>query len=101
MLYLIYWELNESCSPSEITKVGMKIAELGDVEGAENLSWVVTPDYWGITLLKVESEEAAFTAVSRWRIAMPGVFKSWKGALAMEVEKAMPFIMSQAEALGK
>jgi hypothetical protein len=101
MLYLIYYELNESFNPSEITKVGMKINELGATEGAETLSWVITPDHWGIALLKVENEEAAFTAATRWRIALPGVFKSWKGAVAMDIDKAMPFIMRVAESLGK
>ena len=49
--------------------------------------------------MKVESEEAVFRSANRWRIALPGVFKSWKGALAMEVEKAMPLAADIAEKL--
>lgn len=97
MLYLTYWELNEKINPAEIVKVGAKITQLEEIEGAELLSWLVTPDNWGISLMKVESEEAAFKTVARWRMALPGIFKSWKGALAMEVEKVMPILAAEAE----
>ncbi|MHA1542582.1 MAG: hypothetical protein ACTSQH_06375 [Candidatus Hodarchaeales archaeon] len=97
MLYLIYWEINEKFNPAEVVKVGGKLDQLGGTEGAETLSFMITPDNWGISLLKIESEEAAIKVANRWRIALPGVFKSWKGALAMDVEKAMPMIAALAE----
>ena len=101
MLYITYWEISEKVDPSEIAKLGMKMSELNDIEGAETVSWIVTPDYWGISLMKVESEEAAFRVVTRWRVAMPGIFKKWKGSLAMEVADSLPLIMSVAKELGK
>ncbi|UCG90332.1 MAG: DUF3303 family protein [Candidatus Heimdallarchaeota archaeon] len=101
MLYLVYWELSEEISSAEIARTGIKLNELEDIEGAEVVSWIVTPDNWGISLLKVESEEAAFRTVARWRIALPGLFKCWKGALAMEVEQAIPLAVSEAEAIEK
>ncbi len=97
MLYLTYWEINENINPAEIAKVGTKLAQVEATEGAEVLSYIVTPDNWGIVLLKIENEEAAFKIVNRWRMALPGVFKSWKGALAMEVEKVMPLLAAEAE----
>ena len=97
MLYLIYWEINEKINPAEIVKVGQKLALLEGTEGAETLSFVVTPDNWGISLLKIESEETAFKVANRWRMALPGVFKSWKGAVAMDVEKVMPLLAAEAE----
>ena len=101
MLYLNYWELNEKIDPVELGKLGMKMAELSDIEGVETLSWVITPDFWGMSLLKVENEEAAFRMVTRWRVAMPGIFKKWKAALAMEVAESIPIVMSVAKELGK
>ena len=77
------------------------MSELSDIEGAETVSWIVTPDYWGILLMKVENEAAAFRVVSRWRVAMPRIFKKWKGSLAMEVAESLPLIMSVAKKLGK
>ena len=97
MLYLIYWEIDEKINPAEIVKAGAKITQLEEIEGTELLSWIITPDHWGISLMKVENEEAAFKTVARWRLALPGIFKSWKGALAMEVEKAMPMLAAEAE----
>ncbi len=97
MLYLIYWEINEKFNPADIVKVAVKLEQLGGTEGSETLSFMITPDNWGISLLKIESEEAAFKVANRWRIALPGVFKSWKGALAMDVDKVMPMIAAMAE----
>ncbi|UCG00626.1 MAG: hypothetical protein JSW11_13530 [Candidatus Heimdallarchaeota archaeon] len=101
MLYLVYWELNEEISSADIARTGIKLNELEEIEGAEVVSWIVTPDNWGISLLKVESVEAAFKTVARWRIALPGLFKCWKGALAMEVEQAIPLAVSEAELIEK
>ena len=97
MLYLIYWEINESFNPADIVKIAVKLEQLGGTEGSETLSFIITPDNWGISLLKIENEEAAFKVANRWRIALPGVFKSWKGALAMDVDKVMPLIATLGE----
>ena len=51
--------------------------------------------------MNVESEEAAFRTVTRWRVAMPGIFKTWKAGLAMEVTESISIAMSVAEELGK
>ena len=101
MLYLIYWELNEKNNPAEIVRVAQKLDKLGGTEGSETLSFIITPDNWGISLLKIESEEAAFKVANRWRIAFPGVFKSWKGAVAMDVDKVMSLIAAEAEKISK
>ena len=101
MLYLSYWELSEKIDPAELAKLGMKMAELGEVDGVEQLSWIITPDFWGISLMKVENEEAAFRTVTRWRVAMPGIFKKWKAGLAMEVAESISIAMSVAKELGK
>ena len=45
MLYISYWEISEKVDPVEIAKLGMKMSELSDIEGARTISWIVTPDY--------------------------------------------------------
>ncbi|MHA1969353.1 MAG: hypothetical protein ACW964_16335 [Candidatus Hodarchaeales archaeon] len=101
MLYLVYWELSEEISTAEIARTGIKLSKLEDIEEAETISWIVTSDNWGISFLKIENEEVVFKVVARWRVALPGFFKCWKGALAMEVEQAIPFMVSEAEAIEK
>ena len=45
MLYLTYWEISEKINPAELVRVGKKLGELEGTEGAETLTWLVTPDY--------------------------------------------------------
>ena len=100
MLYLSYWELSEKMNPAELANLGNKLAQLDEIEGVEILKWIITPDFWGISLMNVESVEAAFKAVTRWRVGMPGIFKKWKAGLAMEVPESIGIAMSVAEELG-
>lgn len=90
MLFPCYWELNENMPVIDHLKLGKTLLESGlfPSPGIELIRFDMTPDYWGITLFKAESVEAAFTCVDLWRVAGTGVFKKIKIAPAMPVKDA-------------
>jgi hypothetical protein len=57
-------------------------------QNTELIRFDMTPDYWGVTLFKAESAEAAFSAIELWRVAGTGIFKKVKVSPAMSVKDA-------------
>ena len=90
MLFLCYWELNENIAVIDHLKLGKMLMESGlfPPPGTELIRFDMTPDYWGITVFKAESAEAAFSAIDLWRVAGTGVFKNVKVSPAMPVKDA-------------
>lgn len=90
MLFLCYWELNENMAVIDHLKLGKMLNEGGlfPPPGIEILSFNMTPDYWGVTVFKAESVEAAFTVIDLWRAAGTGVFKTVKMSPALSVPDA-------------
>ena len=90
MLFLCYWELNENVAVIDHLKVGKMLNEAGlfPPPGIEILGFHITPDYWGVTLFKAESAEAAFANMALWRTAGTGFFKSVKISPALTVPDA-------------
>ena len=90
MLFLCYWQLNENIPVIEHLKVGKFLKEAGlfPPPGIEIIRFDMTPDYWGITVFKAESAEAAFAVIDLWRVAGTGFFKKVKVSPALTVKDA-------------
>ena len=90
MLFLCYWELNENVPVIDHLKLGKMLLESGlfPPPGTELIRFDMTPDYWGITVFKAESAEAAFSCIDLWRVAGTGVFKNVRVSPAMPVKDA-------------
>lgn len=99
MLFVTIWELNPDFDPSKLTELAQTFMskKLFPAEGIEVIGWYITPEYWGLTISKAESEEAIMREATGWRIAMPGIFKKFKTAPAMEVAQALPIVTKLAK----
>ena len=99
MLFVTIWELNPDFDPSKLTELAQTFMSknLFPAEGIEVIGWYITPEYWGLTISKAESEEAIMREATGWRIAMPGIFKKFKTAPAMEVAQALPIVTKLAK----
>ncbi len=62
-------------------------------EGVEVVQWLVCPDGKGLTVLKADSEAAAFRSYSSWVEALPGIFSSYEMLPALEAHEAMDPVM--------
>lgn len=85
--------------PRKLTELAQTFMskKLFPAEGIEVIGWYITPEYWGLTISKAESEEAIMREATGWRIAMPGIFKKFKTAPAMEVAQALPIVTKLAK----
>jgi hypothetical protein len=92
MLFITYWELNENLAVSETLQAANKLTSSGlfPPENVQILRWDVTPDNWGILLVEADSAQAVNDAISMWRAAAAGFFKSTKTAPALPVQEAIP-----------
>lgn len=90
MLFLCYWELNENMSVLDHLKIGKMLTESGlfPPDDVELIRFDMTPDYWGVTIFKAESAEAAFKLVEVWRMAGTGIFKKMNVSPALTVMDA-------------
>lgn len=90
MLFLCYWELNENMPVLEHLKIGKMLTESGlfPPKDVELIRFDMTPDYWGVTVFKAASAEAAFNLVEVWRMAGTGIFKKMNVSPALTVMEA-------------
>ena len=95
MLFLTYYELNDNVDPTLIGELVQKFMskKLFPTEGVKIINFLLTPENWGIVISEDDSEEAMFRDVNMWRIAMPGIFKTIKAAVAMEAAKVIPLLL--------
>ena len=96
MLFISYWELNPEFDPSEMAEIAQMLMskKLYPVEGVKEIAFYVsTSDYWGISIMESDSEEAMTRSTNLWRIAKPGIIKFVKTTPAMEVAKILPVLM--------
>lgn len=102
MLFLTYWELNENMSVGERLQVAGKLTEQGlfPPEGVNVLRWDSTPDGWGILLTEADSAAAINAAITQWRAAGAGFFRSTRTAPALPVEDAIPQIQQVLKDVG-
>ena len=92
MLFVTIWELNPDFDPSKLTDLAQTFMSknLFPAEGIEVLGWYVTQEYWGVTI-------SIINEANGWRIAMPGIFKKFKTAPAMEVAQVLPLMTKLAK----
>jgi len=81
--------------PTGIADLAQKLMskKLFPTEGVKVITWLITPENWGIVISEDDNEEAMFKDVNMWRIAMPGIFKTIKSAVGMEVAKFIPLLL--------
>ena len=94
VLVLVYFELNQEINPAEISEAVGGLVQKGIIptDDCKYLGWQVTPDLWGVAVLEVASEEAFMRHSSTLRIAKPGLFKSYRSAIAMETKDVIPLL---------
>ena len=92
MRFISYFELNPEFDPSELAEIGVDLMKrkLYPAEGVETLAWYMTPGNWGISISEAESVTALMNNVMAWRIAKPGIFKSFKIEPAMDTKELIP-----------
>ena len=96
MLIITYYELNPNLDPTKITEAALTIIKKGMLqqEGITEIgSYISTSDYWGITIVEAENEEASVRQANMWRVLMPGMFTVMKSSPAMKMEEVLPIIM--------
>lgn len=96
MRFITYFELNPDFDPSELASLGMELMEkkLYPAKGVETMAWYVSTGYWGISISEADSVDALMNNVNAWRIAKPGIFKSYKIAPAMETKDLIPKVVN-------
>jgi hypothetical protein len=95
MFFVTYYELNDNMDPTIIADLVQKFMEkkIFPTEGVKIISFLLTTENWGIVISEDETEEAMFRDFNMWRIAMPGIFKTVKTAVGMEVAKVIPLLV--------
>jgi hypothetical protein len=102
MLFITYWELNENSAVAANLEAATKLTSSGmfPPENVQVLRWDITPDNWGILLVEADSAQAINDALSMWRAAVPGFFKSTKTSPAIAVQEAIPAAARILQTLG-
>ena len=95
MRFISYFELNPDFDPSELAELGINFVKkkLYPAPGIESIAWYLAPGYWGISISEAEKVEDIMDNVNAWRIAKPGIFKSYKIEPAMETNTLMPRVV--------
>lgn len=93
MQFLTYYELNENISAEQSNEVARTLTEEGlfPPEGADVITWVGTPDGWGISLWEADDYETIHTGLNMWRVAAEeaAFFEMTKTAPAAPVEEVI------------
>jgi len=100
MLFISYWELNPDFDPTEMAEIAETFISKGlyPAEGVTTIGWYMSvSDYWGVSITESESVEAMSRATNMWRVAKPGIFKSFKSSAAMETESLIPTMIKLRE----
>jgi hypothetical protein len=92
MLFITYWELNEEMSHAERAQIMKKLTGSGlfPPSGVKIVRWDTTPDSWGILVADAPSPAAMYRAMTLWRTAAAGFFKTTKTAPAVPIHESMP-----------
>ncbi len=91
MLFVVYFELDPTLDPSEVINAFQKIQEANiEAEKWETKSWYITPEYWGIAVVETDTAEDIAQNANSWRVALPGIFKTYNIAPALDVETYVP-----------
>lgn len=102
MLFVTYWELNESMPVRERVEIARRLTEDGHFppDDVEVLRWDATPDDWGILVLEAASAEAVQNALALWRASGAGFFSTTRTAPAVPVREAVGNTAALLEELG-
>jgi hypothetical protein len=95
MRFISYFELNPDFEPSELAVLAQEFLKkkLYPAPGVESLAWYIAPGYWGISISEAEKIEDIMNNVNAWRIAKPGIFKSYKIEPAMQAVELLPLVV--------
>ena len=91
MLFAIYFELDPAIDPSKVIDAFQQVQEANlEDQKWETKSWYITPEYWGIAVVETESAEDFAQNANSWRVALPGIFKKYNTAPALDVRTYVP-----------
>jgi len=91
MLFIVYYELDPALDPADIINAYQKIQEADiQAEKWEVKGWYITPEYWGVAIVDTDSAEDIAQNANSWRVALPGMFKTYNVSPVLEVEKYVP-----------
>jgi hypothetical protein len=92
MKFIAYFELNPEFDPSELAEIGIDLMKrkLYPAEGYNSIAWYMAAGLWGISIAEADSVEAIMNNVNAWRIAKPGIFKTYKIEPAMDTKELIP-----------
>lgn len=99
MKFIAYFELNPEFDPSELAEIGSNLMKrkLYPAEGFNSIAWYMAAGFWGISISEADSVEAVMDSVNAWRIAKPGIFKSYKIEPAMNTNELIPRVVQLAK----
>ena len=91
MLFVVYYELDPAMDPSKIIDAFQKIQEAKIEANKWDLKcWYITPEYWGVAVVDTDTAEDVAQNANSWRVALPGMFKTYNIAPALDVETYVP-----------
>ena len=91
MLFLTYWELDESMPVEQRQGIAQKLINAGlfPPENVKIHAWHGTPDGWGVLIAEAETSADITTAINMWRVAGQGFFKLTRTAPAQTIQDAL------------
>ncbi len=102
MLFIVYFELDPATDPSAIIDAFQRIQEANiEAEKWDVKGWYVTPEYWGIAIVETDTAEDIAQNANAWRFALPGIFKTYNVAPALDVETYVPIAAKLARKIKK
>ena len=92
MKFVAYFELHPEFEPSELAEIGKDLMKrkLYPAEGYNSIAWYMVAGLWGISIAEADSVEAIMNDVNAWRIAKPGIFKTYKIEPATDTKGLIP-----------
>lgn len=101
MLFLVYWELNESTPVEQRLQAAQKLMSSGmfPPKNTKIVRWDGTPNGWGMLTLEADRVEDVYRAVEMWRASLPGFFHTVKTSPALPITEAIPLIAEVAKAV--
>ncbi|PKB71858.1 MAG: hypothetical protein BZY87_03220 [SAR202 cluster bacterium Io17-Chloro-G6] len=101
MQFMSYFELNENISEAERLAGVAKVMEKGlyPPEGVNVISWMSSPDLWGVAIVEADTMEQVVSALAVWRAAVPGFFKLTKTSPAVSIQEIIPIAAAANQAV--
>ena len=102
MLFIVHYEFNPNLNPEDMFTAYQKIAQAEiDLGNSETKSWYITPEHWGVAIIETDSVESMMKNAYMWRVALPGLFKTYNIAPVAEIEEIVPLLAKMMRKINK